>query len=1123
MEPRIWPFFLGAMGLLVIAGVPIVKTTAKDSKTDQQIEVKEESSKKEEKDSDKESPQPWCEIASLYWEYFGNGDRPICGEQDEGWSGLRQVLAAKPQDYELSFLIATVPEPIDSFLPANFDQALQGIQQAYASSGYLLDRMWLPWNDKDLIDSKAHRRFPGILLFRRTNPLLSGLATQSKLATVFLVGESPKSGVHKEALRSAVVLASTFSKDPKEISILGPSFSGSDQSLHLFLKSAAKGTVRFRIVTGTASVYGLEGTLGLPEISDFCRTMIPDGILQEVALRHLREEMGWDRRRVANLVEADTAYGQLLFRTRSKWKEMQDRREQEGPREGPLLIKFPSGISDIRIAWEKNRGVPAEARAVLKEPKLALDLSLAGEEKPTDLVPKLSPLSVQGNDLALSNLLRSISREQVNYVGILASDVRDKLFLAKQVQRFLPDVVLFTLEGDLLYSHPEIAETMDGMLVFSSSPLITEGQPWLPSLGSDSRERRQFSSEFHRGFFKAASYLLSEEGDAPSSLHPQVWISAVGNGAVWPLARVSLKEEEKHGFSLCGIPTMESSEHRNIWRQDAAERRDLQILLVLGALILLAQWLSRVVIPPDLVQEFCGRGGGAKLAKAKAWALALGIAVLWISGASLVGLGFMPWWVRSFHAISEIFTVMLGLGYIALVWNLGRIAWPSFEPAVYRLIGGGRQNQVLSAWVRISPFLIWIFLGLMIPALFAWGLWLLAKIGGAELFYFRARAFSSGLSPFISMSWLGGALYTWACLELLRYRILVRHLAEWPLQQYSEPSLRHLPETVKDLGKFLRGTLGPNWFFLAGAAFALIPPIFLIGKTVQPIAEPKYYGRAFLALCFVSLILAAVSFQRFWKIWRLLEKVLQRLEHSPIVDSFRSVSDQVAWNPMKSFWQVPVFNVLLLSLQKLHKIVDRLKGSGHPSMAQSLTENVIYIEEALDDAFEARRNQEIRDEIRARWKIQDTLLYLCKELNCFGRDPLVQELFSIRIVSYIRHVFSHMRSSLLAAMLGSFLTLVAVSSYAFEPKQFISLAIWGVILLGVILTVWTFVQMDRNAVLSAISGTDPGRVTFNRSFILNILTYGILPIAGVVVTQFPDLGSMITRWLNPLLQVAGVD
>lgn len=1095
-----------------MAGVPVVKTAGTDPEGDRQVEGEEERSPEEEKEKDsrKEPPAPWCEIASVYRKYFGTEDQLSCTDEEKGWEDLEKVLKGirDEKKYRLRFLIALVPEPLDSFLPANFDQALQGLQEAYANVHYLSDRLWLPWDDEEFVSVGAHRRFPGVVLFRQT----SGPGPLPELATLLLVGESPKSGIHKEAFRNAVRLASIGEPATATVNlpVLGPSFSGSDESLRLALESPRSPTVHFQIATGTATASGLEKKLRIrgSAHADFCRAVLPDEIVEESALQYLRKEMGWDRRRVARLVEADTAYGQRLFEPEGDEVPVAGKRQ-----EPPLLIKFPSGISDLRVAWERNRGWEADQQEAVKAPKWALDLSLAGHEKPSDLVPKFSPLSVQDNDLALSSLLRNISRERIRYVGILASDVRDKLFLARQIQHFFPDVVLFTLEGDLLYSHPEVGEATEGMLVFSSFPLVTEGQLGFPSSSFPPGERRQFSSEFHRGVFQAASYLLGDE----HVVRPQIWISAVGNGAMWPLARREIPKGalQQEGVELCGAPLPADSQTGEIDKQDLAERRDLQVLLFLGALILLARVLKNVVVPPDLVRSFITRGGAAGLARAKTRALALGIAVLWISGGTIVALGLMPWWIRAYHPVSELFSFMVVLGYLFLVCLLGEAAWPIFQPAVRRLFGAGDE--------QVRPALVWAVLGLLVPVVLYLWLRYLAEPGGVALFYLRVRSFSSGLSPFVSLAWVGGALCAWTFFELLRYRQLVRHLSEWPLQKPAEPSLRHLPQTADELSAFLRGTVGPGWRFLLATAIALLSPALLLWHTVQPIAEPKNYGRAFLILCFTGFILSAVSFNRFWKIWRLLEKVLQRLEHSPLTDAFRSISNQVAWNPMKSFWQMPVFNVLLLSLRKLEKIVGRLKAEGEGALAKELDQYRIEIEKALDTAFEKRRKRNIVEEVTARWSIQDTLSKVGHALADRQGSSLVREFLALRIVSYIRHVFSHMRSSLLAAMLVSFLSLMALSSYAFEPKQFVSLAVWFAILAGVLVTLWTFIQMDRNSVLSAISGTKPGQVTFNRSFVLNILTYGILPLLGVIVTQFPDLGSIAVRWLNPLLRVAGID
>lgn len=99
--------------------------------------------------------------------------------------------------------------------------------------------------------------------------------------------------------------------------------------------------------------------------------------------------------------------------------------------------------------------------------------------------------------------------------------------------------------------------------------------------------------------------------------------------------------------------------------------------------------------------------------------------------------------------------------------------------------------------------------------------------------------------------------------------------------------------------------------------------------------------------------------------------------------------------------------------------------------------------------------------------------------------------------------------------------LVAVSSYAFQPKRFLSFGIWMALLLASLMTLRAFVQMDRNGALSAISGTDAGRVSLDRTFFSNIFTYGGIPVLGVVLTQFPAVGRVFGGWLGPLFRVAG--
>ena len=66
--------------------------------------------------------------------------------------GKVPVSASKPRlnrlhNLQIDFLLATVPDPVDSGLPHEFDRLLGSMQAAIQRSGYSLVRFYLPWQD----------------------------------------------------------------------------------------------------------------------------------------------------------------------------------------------------------------------------------------------------------------------------------------------------------------------------------------------------------------------------------------------------------------------------------------------------------------------------------------------------------------------------------------------------------------------------------------------------------------------------------------------------------------------------------------------------------------------------------------------------------------------------------------------------------------------------------------------------------------------------------------------------------------------------------------------------------------------------------------------------------------
>ena len=80
---------------------------------------------------------------------------------------------------DIDYLIATVPDPIDTRLDHEFDRALDAVRRAIESAEYTFDRYWLPWDrskaaataispsDQKTAQTEMRQlRDPGVILFR---------------------------------------------------------------------------------------------------------------------------------------------------------------------------------------------------------------------------------------------------------------------------------------------------------------------------------------------------------------------------------------------------------------------------------------------------------------------------------------------------------------------------------------------------------------------------------------------------------------------------------------------------------------------------------------------------------------------------------------------------------------------------------------------------------------------------------------------------------------------------------------------------------------------------------------------------------------------------------------------
>jgi len=96
------------------------------------------------------------------------------------------------------------------------------------------------------------------------------------------------------------------------------------------------------------------------------------------------------------------------------------------------------------------------------------------------------------------------------------------------------------------------------------------------------------------------------------------------------------------------------------------------------------------------------------------------------------------------------------------------------------------------------------------------------------------------------------------------------------------------------------------------------------------------------------------------------------------------------------------------------------------------------------------------------------------------------------------------------------LVIVALTSFPIYPREPLIGYAWVWALLAASAGVWVSVTMERDVILSRLTGTAPNRVTWNLAFVTKLVVYVGVPILTLFAAQFPQFGGMLLRWMTPL-------
>jgi hypothetical protein len=1036
---------------------------------------------------------------------------------------LNGAFSCVPANANIKFLVATVPDPDATHLALYFDRNVESLLWAASDSAYSFERYWLPWKtepakelfllqdqqcQQKLSDARAAQ--PGLLVFHDK----SGNAL-----FLFLVGETPTSGLNKDAWRNALRYIHGMAKpDPAEggkyaIDVVGPGFSGSlaplkadlasppwtDQyTFHFISGMATNGSA---IKTFTEAMRGQGGT--------YQSVLATDDHAQELFFKFALKT--WKAPRgTAVLAEDATAYGEV---------------EIESAGFKASTYRYPREISRLRNTYQETASGSQAAKKAATSSGVAFTLKDASSEsdllKEKDSVPAFSRLqSPESQQAVLASLSQTLRLDKVDLGGIVATDILDALFLSRFFRVVSPDTRIYTLDSDLLFLPTSDLSTPSGMLSITSFSLLEPIES-----PSNKQKLSQFPSRYAEGTYHAALALLRHQKPDPV----QLWLTAVGHNAYWPIAILE-GPEGGNPKRVLPVDTPTWGWFLLLWISS--------ILGVMHCLYTLYLWGG----PHANVNPAAGALGKffraypdstSSLAASERVFLACmsiaGACGLFLIAVPLIFFLELP----EFRGWGPRHLVLAGTAIAMLLGTAGALIL-------------GRRGDV---WRAGKWYPLFVVLG-VITTLGVFGIWLrLLLRGDSDTGYYlayRCLSLTSGVAPNLPLLLLAVGFVWWGCARLKGASMIEdrrRVVAHISTKAPGAAQIRRVEESLQEL--FSLRVWAP------AIPFVLISiELFQPGLSFRSL-EYMEYDVLYTAIVLLFYWAVVVAWMQFMRCWNRFREFLQWLERQPLRNAFTRLPKDISWVPLvtsqterplyistqcweclrailafdgaQTSWPeidrhrrlVTALQPAAENLRDLFESVESGQSSGSTAGRSTYT--------SLQENLETAREVIVADLQASEWR-QGYSDSLDAQSSSSGEghapiaNPLLvlkEEFVALRYLMYMRYVFRHLRI-LLGFVIGGFiLSVLSMSSYPFQGHHWISGANAVVCLalgLGVIVV---FAQMDRDALMSRITATKANKL--GATFFLRVAQYGVLPLAAVLSSQFPEINRVLFSWLQPAI------
>ena len=432
------------------------------------------------------------------------------------------------------------------------------------------------------------------------------------------------------------------------------------------------------------------------------------------------------------------------------------------------------------------------------------------------------------------------------------------------------------------------------------------------------------------------------------------------------------------------------------------------------------------------------------------------------------------------------------------------------------------------------------------------------------LFAYRALQGWSGVSPLLPLMLCGAGFAIWSAWQ---WRVTHRLYAETTATE--EVALAHARSlrgrvlndplsratSYVDAARASLFRIHPTGMGFAVTGLLLVGGILIctqyVGTVERLVLEQSRWSSSYDLLFWIGtfsmLVTGCWALYRIASTWGALQSALGALSETPIYNAFSRLPRHVAKLTRLSIFtnseNAATLRTISERWRELRRELNDLQADAQHAGATTLSQSdrdaaaaMLRIVQRHDtdrefSGLEKRvRMRHIRRTacaLRAAWTATDTAPAIDGSAPLAQREPTkniavtmrtAEEFMAIECVRYVESVLHDLRLLASFLLISLLLSVALLSSYPFQPQGIVKLAFIGLLLSTVVVLFLVMTQMSRDDVLSAITRTDPGKVSWDTTMVLNLVVFGVIPMLALVSSEFPSVRTFLFSWAEPMVR-----